>query len=348
MDRIGQNPLAVTYSWLDILDRTFYIYRENFLSFIVPVALVTIPLVVINFAATYATTDALSGSAFSNIEEDAYISSGELEAQILAGVSSMFGALAIIMLVSSAAGVIQGVFVNGILTYMTSEHHLGRKVSVGQAFNAVKDRFLKLGLALFIHTSIVIGLTVALGMVLFACGLGLGLIVYVGTVLYGFLTPVLVLERIDVGDGLRRAWELGKVRLWAMFGFMAAIGTVSFVFSLAVSAISETLIQPTVGSLSFGVYDVIQVITSSVIGVLVGPVLPVGLTLLYYDTRVRYEGLDIALSALNKPEARPRDLVSPPSMGKWMVRQDWTNLIIMTGVSFALIMLIIVLGQVFS
>jgi hypothetical protein len=51
---------------------------------------------------------------------------------------------------------------------------------------------------------------------------------------------------------------------------------------------------------SLNILDLIPVIDtalSTFISIFIVPMLPIGLTLLYYDTRTRYEGLDIASGA---------------------------------------------------
>lgn len=349
VDRIGQNPLAATHSWLDLLDRTFYLYRANFLSFVVPVALITVPLLIVNLVTSYALEDDLAEYwAFADPANSGSMSSAQMETTLFAAFGSLMGVMAVFILIAIIAGIIQGVLVNGVITYMTSEHHLGRKVGTLQALNAIKPRMLPLALGLSAWWAVILLLSFALGLILFACGLGLGLLAYVGFVLYSFLTPVLVLERVRVGEGLRRAWDLGKTRVWAVFWFIITIVTVNLIISLALSAITDLFIQPTVGSLSFSVRDVIDIITSAAIGIFLGPVLPVGLTLLYYDTRVRFEGLDIALSSVEKPDPRPNDLYSPPPMSKAMTRQDWTNLGLMTAASFVVFLVFGLIGQVLS
>src|SRR5260221_1251460 len=55
------------------------------------------------------------------------------------------------------------------------------------------------------------------------------------------------------------------------------------------------------------------------------PILPIAYTLMYYDTRVREEGLDIALKSVAVPDASPGDVPTPPP-GPFMVRKDWSNL----------------------
>src|SRR5262249_16057057 len=68
------------------------------------------------------------------------------------------------------------------------------------------------------------------------------------------------------------------------------------------------------------------------------PVLPIGLTLLYHDTRNRLEGLDFALQALGRPDARPSDVASP-ELRLALNSRDWLNIAIIVGVSIAIVLI---------
>ncbi|RPI96212.1 MAG: hypothetical protein EHM39_11055 [Chloroflexi bacterium] len=59
--------------------------------------------------------------------------------------------------------------------------------------------------------------------------------------------------------------------------------------------------------------------------------MPVGLTMMYYNIRTRVEGLDLALAAVDKPDPRPSDVVSPEPEYGWLTGRDLVNIVILTG-----------------
>jgi hypothetical protein len=96
--------------------------------------------------------------------------------------------------------------------------------------------------------------------------------------------------------------------------------------------------QGNVASVSFTASQALQIVLQAIVSIFLAPVLPVALTLMYYDTRVRVEGLDIALQSVGKPDPRPADVMSPPAHG-FMTGRDYGNVGIMCGAIFSLIVL---------
>ena len=92
---------------------------------------------------------------------------------------------------------------------------------------------------------------------------------------------------------------------------LAAIYIISLVLNIALSSVIRLLGISTVGD-PLGGAQLINTLASAIINVLILPLFPISMTLLYYDTRTRVEGLDLALAALDKPDPRPADIASPP------------------------------------
>jgi hypothetical protein len=112
------------------------------------------------------------------------------------------------------------------------------------------------------------------------------------------------------------------------------IGVLTWIITLALSAASQLIIRQTAASISFTTEQIISIIEQALIAIVISPVLPIGLTLLYYDTRVRTEGLDIALQSTGNPDARPEDIISPPVEGP--NSKDFVNLGIFVVIPFLL------------
>jgi hypothetical protein len=142
----------------------------------------------------------------------------------------------------------------------------------------------------------------------FLCGLGFGLIAYIWVAFSAFVTPIIVLERTGVIAGMQRAWVLGKARVWTILGVSIAILMITFVIGLALGFAVQLVIRPAIGSASYTAATAVQIILQTIVAVFIAPIWPITLTLLHYDARVRVEGLDIALQAVDKPDPRPIEL----------------------------------------
>lgn len=329
MDKPINDPLR-PYTMLELLDRAFRIYRDNFLTFVGLAAVVIVPLTAFNYL--------LAAPASANLERSMRASGSFSSAQTNAMLNNLIGVYAIIAITAIVTTLVQGIFLAGPLTYMASEQHMGRRATIGEAFRAVRSRLVGVGLGLVVFYIIIGGAFLVLAFTLFVCGLGIGILAYLGVTLYAFLTPVLILERTSIMDGLGRAWMLGKARVWPATGLMFVIILISAVLNFALNLTIQLITQGNVASVSFGVSQALEIVLQSIVGIFLAPVLPVALTLMYYDTRVRVEGLDIALQAAGKPDPRPADVMSPPAHG-FMSGRDYGNVGIMCGAIFSLIIL---------
>ena len=119
----------------------------------------------------------------------------------------------------------------------------------------------------------------------------------------------IVVEELDVIDGLRRSWQLTRHNWWRIFGITLVIslliGIISqivlFPISLA-SAGFSSVVAPHGGdegqrALAIGV-GIATLIVSAVIGAVAYAFQTSVIGLLYMDLRMRKEGLDLALLRL--------------------------------------------------
>lgn len=318
MDKPKGNPLR-PQTMLELLDRAFNIYRQKFVAFFGLVAVVTVPMTVI----TVATNFWLSYQLAANRPAPPSFRGGRSDLSILTDSLSL---LVVVFLVAVVIAIIQGVVVSSVLTYMTSERHLGRVVGVREAFRTVRPRLANVGAALVLFYLILILVGLALTVVLWLCGLGFGVIGYLGVTLYAFLVPVLVLERTDLTTGMKRAWMLAKARVWPVLGLMGAVTLINWILGQAITWTGLFMTRQTIAPASFGASQALQILVQAIVQIFLAPVLPIGLTLLYYDARIRLEGLDIALQSANVPDPRPEDVPSPePPPGWFMSSDDYRN-----------------------
>ncbi|UWF78209.1 MULTISPECIES: hypothetical protein [Microbacterium] len=143
---------------------------------------------------------------------------------------------------------------------------------------------------------------------------GVVLFVWIGTKI--LLVPsALVLERATVRGGLVRSWRLTRGRFWVAFGVMFLIGAImglaAQVVSIPGSILSMVLTgvfaptgasEPTavIGLIMLTILPQVLVLALQAVALVVQAT---GATLVYLDSRMRYEGLDQALIAYTERSA---------------------------------------------
>lgn len=243
-----------------ILDKTFKIYKNNFVRFITIVALVQIPVWLIGF---------LYGNAFGQ-DMPAEGGSDPNFALIIGGVI-IFVLLAMLAQFLSNAALIRSV----------SGAYLGEDVSVGQAYATALPRVLTILVA-----SILTGIVV---------GIGFLLLVVPGIIFalwFTLITQCIVVEKTGAIKGMKRSKALVSGNLGKTFvlGFMvlliAAIG--DWLFKTAGVAIGAAA-----GADSAAI--MIRALAGLVGNILLAPIGAVAFILLYYDLRIRKEGFDLTM-----------------------------------------------------
>ncbi|HEX3051578.1 MAG TPA: hypothetical protein VHP83_13035, partial [Aggregatilineaceae bacterium] len=287
---------------VEIIDRAFRVYRENFVTFAGISALISVPLTVIRIGVQQSlkvSSDAPSWYAF----------------------SETLNRFVLVFMVLVLGYVIQIIVVNGLITYISSENYLGRNPTIARAFRDSRRRLGSLALAFLLLTILFFMLLVAVsfaGALCFPLFFTMPVLFYIGLSLYFFIVPVIMLERVPISKGIHRALHLGKARFWPLSGFVLSMLIISGLMQLAANSITSFLFSAS-GDITTTVTAVLQMIFS----ILTMPVLPIGLTLMYYDTRVRLEGLDLLMLTWDRPNARPSDFYSPSPRGWLLNRRDF-------------------------
>ncbi len=330
----------------ELLDRAFRIYRQIFLPCVALVAVVTVPLTLINYLYSQAYTQQLE-----QLSRQLSYSSRYSTYTLNALQSQIYSALAVILLLSAIGFVLQTVLVNGPLTYLTSERLRGNNISITEAFSATTRQFGRLGggLLLFLMWMLLVGIGIVFGAI-FTCGLGLFIAfplgIFIGFSLYAFLVPCIILEHLPVMQAMRRAWELAKSRFWQVFFVIFGLTLINYVISLIVT-VTQGIVSPdsVIRSLNTGVRasDLMVILIQTGVSVIVTPVMSIALTLLYYDARIRMERLDLALIALNKPNGTASDVPGAPPQGSIFTNKDFTAVAILTAIFFSLIVVVYVI-----
>ena len=303
-----------------LLDQAVRIYRRNFLRFIAIIAVMQVPLTLLQAGLSLLTVTGV----FDYVRYPS-----RYEGNLL----GLFPPSTLAALAGSLLLNLVGFFlVNGVaaaaVTRAVGDHYLGRPASFLGAFRRIGRSWPRLIGALLLALVLSIGL--ALWWILVPClgwFTGFGLLLFLWQVIVPVVAPVVVLERQRAARSLRRAWDLVRRRFWWVAGFAAIL----FLFNRLIVAGPSSLLNVVFRALildsrgpqeAFGtlvLQTVVQSLVSLVAGLLYLPLQLTAMTLLYFDLRVRTEGLDLAFLAqgvLGDPAEAADLLAQLPVPGK--------------------------------
>ncbi|MFL6158439.1 MAG: hypothetical protein ACJ72D_20295 [Marmoricola sp.] len=209
------------------------------------------------------------------------------------------------------------VFVTGMIVHVTAAAAVGRKLSLGGAWEATRGkRAALIGLAALLFGGTLAYLALAVGLivlvavtlpqvaaVLIGIALGAGSLVamffFWGRVYY-LAVPPLMLEPVGVGGALRRSWRLTAGQFWRTVGIaLLTMMITQIAGSILSTPFSVIGIVGTIAAGGNGASLLIYVVTNAVATVIsaafVAPFTSAVTSLQYLDQRIRKEGYDVEL-----------------------------------------------------
>lgn len=299
----------------DLMDTVFTLYTKNFLPLFVLSVVLYLP---------FSTVMGLAQKAFlpADFSSSFYGWSAEVPETLTQADFELFTAWVVVAVIS--AFLFQAIIlplIQGGLTRTVSDSFLGRKVGIGQAFSFAFRKALPLiftailyGLAILV-VAVVAGLLTALAFMVHDV---LGVLALIFLVLPAVLASavylilynqVVVIEGKGYVAALTRSARLVSGHFWRMLGlgilFIILAGIMEMIGGMGSTLV--TLFMPSGGSVLFAT------IWSGLIRALVTPITLIGLTLVYFDLRMRKEGFDLEMMAQNTgepkgtPEGSPTD-----------------------------------------
>lgn len=303
-------------STAQVLDRTFFLYRSNFVLFAgiasIPPAFLLVAQM-IGFAIPKPANN-LPG-----------FPSGI--AAITAGVIVGIGILLYLVGYSLATGA---------SIYAVSNAHLGKTTTISQSYRSVSNRVgaiiatsICTGLAIFAVSAISIlagfALVKLMGprsvLILVPVGL-IGIFFLIRLILrYSIATPACVLEKLGPIKSINRSFSLSK-------GSEGRIFLIILLNAIVVTALTLVFSIPTFMGLGLAAtkgsqpplqYQIMQALASFIASTLSGPISIIAFSLVYYDQRVRKEAFDLTLmmEAIGQapPQAAAASAGTPASIG---------------------------------
>lgn len=308
-----------------VLDRTFSLYRQNFLLFAGIAALPPALLLVGQLGFVGAGT--LS------------VLSGRAGLQIAAIVAAVLTGMAL-----TALWIFGYALCTGASVYAVTRVHLGHKTSIAEAY---KLMFPYAGtvlgivvLAFLVLAGAVLAVAAVIGLPFLAIGFALksqplvtallpeiGIFLFVPSVLcavfyvsarLSLAVPSAVVERLGVTESLRRSWALaqGSVLRLILVNILAAI--ISFALSAVLSlpyiiGIALTLTKKSPAAMM--PFIIWQYIGDFLARSIAFPIATIAVSLIYYDERVRKEAFDLQLMMDSMSQAQSTPLQGEATPG---------------------------------
>ena len=135
---------------------------------------------------------------------------------------------------------------------------------------------------------------------------------------YSLAVPACVVEKLKAREAIRRSIELAKGSWGRIFLLMLLIGVIKLVLVGVTQAFVFAAAIKNHGQITPGISAISQVI-GFFTNTFLGPIWATGITLFYYDQRVRKEGYDIEwmmqAAGLTPPEPGSEPITAPPEAG---------------------------------
>jgi len=245
-----------------------------------------------------------------------WFSSDWLTADTSANSDASVGAIAGTIVPSVIGGIVFGITTTlliGLLIVAVSRSVLGNRMTIGEIWQHARPQLWRL-LVVTVLVSILVGLVGALwvgGMVwaavanqyavlaIVAVVGGIGTLGWTGwmTVRTLLATPALMLEQLHVLESVRRSFRLTRGSFWRLLGIYLLtsilVGVVAQVVSVPITIVSSLLLVTMSGEAA--VLAITTALSSIVAALITTPFSAAVVALLYIDTRMRREGLDVQL-----------------------------------------------------
>jgi len=268
-------------SLTELLDQAIRLYRKSFLQFVGIIAVVQIPLTLLSLILTLVTM----GAGTTQLGSGYW--TGSVGNLIVAVVSWIL---------------LQGI-ATAALTRAIAEHYLGHPIDFVEAYTSIGGMWKRLLGALFLAGLIGVGLLLWFLVPCIGWFTGLGIAMFWGNAIIPLIAPIVLLEQQTSKNAIRRAWDLTRRRFWWVAGYVGLLfllnefivsgptSLVSVIFGLFAESMFESIGTGSVLALQTVTQSIVSLITS----LIYVPLQLTGITLMYFDLRVRTEGFDLTL-----------------------------------------------------
>lgn len=272
---------------VELLDAAFRLYRRNFWTLVGIMALVQIPIMLLSIGASVFSLQGMEDLLNNQFSVQYFLGLGSsLIISIISIFLTGFASVAVIRSISSSY---LGEKLGVMDSYRQAGHVLGK---------AILTMFLcgLLGLAFFVWF-----LVPCVGWVS-----GFGLYLYFVSVISPLAIIVVTLENRSASESIQRAWALSRRRFWWLLGLAGALSLLSLILtgpSILLNAVLQSAAQSSGDTANLisqtAINTIIQTVISMLVGLLYAPLQLCVMALAYFDVRIRTEGFDLSLAAMN-------------------------------------------------
>lgn len=225
---------------------------------------------------------------------------------------------------SAGVSVLVQLLVTAVLAGMLSSVYgwavLGRPMSIGQAWRAVRPRLLALiGVTLLTTLLETVAVAIGIGVAVLVAFASPGLGIFLGVVLvlaavaftvvvFAVCTPAIVLERCGVLTAIGRSYRLVIHAFWRVLGILLLTHVIAAIVGVILEIPFTAVEFVVTGGDSAGASHRLAAVILTALGAIVAgtvtqPFVAGVAALIYVDMRMRREGFDISLQTASRAEA---------------------------------------------
>lgn len=330
----------------EMLDHAIRLYRRHFLTFVGIIAIVQIPLTVLQLI-----WSALAVTTFAEeLTQPGTIPTVPDPLSAMGGATGLFGVFIV--------GLLSFILIQGVgtaaLTRAIADSYLGQPISMMESYRRISRSWWPLLGALFLAGLVAIGLAIWFMIPCVGWLTGLGMLMFFSLVIVPLIAPTIVLEKQPPTQAVRRAWDLARRRFWWVLAFTLILAIFQYVIVAGPTALVTFLTQSAFGgpleTFNRSTTEVIlqtsiQSAVTLLFSLLYIPLQLTAITLMYFDLRVRTEGFDLALlaeSASETPEAAAEVIAEAPQAGQGsLITMDEMGYFVLTTVGGGVLIAII-------
>jgi hypothetical protein len=303
-DRSAAAPRLQPLNVGDVLDGMFRLLVRHWRTYLLALGVVLVPLNLLSSFSNYRLT---GGLGLLDTLQDPSANQAMLTTGDITRLLPLFG-------VTALASLLVTPFLNGVATRIAAEGYLGAKPEPGESLRYTAGRYAALLGATLLLILAAIGMLIPAAVLFFAAATTesgplavLAVVAVLFTVLamislFALAYPVVIVERAGPFTAVRRSFALGRRRFWGILGIVILASIISGIVGQILSAVFSLpgqLLGDAAGLVLIAVGGVVA-------GLLTTPLTAAAQTLLYFDGRVRHEGLDLEMAA--------RDLRGDPNV----------------------------------
>lgn len=282
----------------ELLDRSFTLYRRHFITFVGIMAVPAAVTLLFSLSSQLVPHRAAQTASTLNPVSAGWIMTGAL-----------FGMMLLL------AYVLAYMVALGATTAAVSELYLDRPITIAGAYAQMRGLkgslmilMLLTGLRVLgaiLVTLLVIGIIMGIfgsgapflgGLLAILTGLAGFVLVMLMTLRYALAVPALTLEPLSPSEAIRRSVDLTRGNVWRVFvlTIFASIITYISVMIFQVPLLTAAMIAGPESAAAFWL-NLAAAVTGAIASAISGPIMIIALAVLYYDVRIRHEGLDLQI-----------------------------------------------------